>query len=333
MAAVDDVTGTVAAPEHRTLGEVRAKSYRTFAPEDVLFAKITPCMENGKSAVVPATLNGLGFGSTEFHVLRPKSGINPRFIWHYVRQDSFRRLAENHMTGSVGQLRVPVSFLDGFPIELPSQELQDEIVRVLDAAYASGRSSDLHLAAARRAIEQFRQGVLAAACSGRLTGDWRDMHEDARTVERAITELPSKKRRQPSDDDLSDLPLPDLPDSYLVSTVRAASVALEYGTSKRADTEHVGVPVLRMGNIQDGQLELHDLKYIRMDREIERLILEDGDLLFNRTNSPELVGKSAIFHGARQMTFASYLIRVRFAADVAESDFVNFWINSAWGKA
>src|SRR5262249_19653156 len=111
MAAVDDVSGAVTAPERRRLSEVRNKSYTCFAPADVLFAKITPCMENGKAAVVPAIDSGLGFGSTEFHVLRPRPGTNPRYIWHLVRQPSFRKLAESHMTGSVGQARVPVSFL------------------------------------------------------------------------------------------------------------------------------------------------------------------------------------------------------------------------------
>src|ERR1051326_3972627 len=62
MAAVDDATGTVARPEERRLGDVRSKSYRTFAPNDVLFAKITPCMENGKSAIVPPIPTGIGFG-------------------------------------------------------------------------------------------------------------------------------------------------------------------------------------------------------------------------------------------------------------------------------
>jgi type I restriction enzyme, S subunit len=109
---------------------------------------------------------------------------------------------------------------------------------------------------------------------------------------------------------------------------------LEYGTSKRADAaSNTGVPILRMGNIQGGQLELNELKYISVDREIEHLMLKSGDLLFNRTNSPELVGKSAVFHEQVPMTFASYLIRVRFAPEIAEPDFVNFWINSAWGKA
>jgi type I restriction enzyme, S subunit len=174
MAAVDDLTGEITKPEHRTLGEVRRKSYRTFMSGDVIFAKITPCMENGKAAVVPDIDNGLGFGSTEFHVLRPNSGVNPRFIWHLVRQESFRRFAEKHMTGSVGQARVPADFLRNLPIKLPPKDFQDRIVVALDTATSSGHIASGHVRVAQRAIKRFRQAVLAAACSGRLTTDWRE---------------------------------------------------------------------------------------------------------------------------------------------------------------
>lgn len=125
-----------------------------------------------------------------------------------------------------------------------------------------------------------------------------------------------------------------MPDAYVIGTISDAATLVEYGTSKRCDAPaNHGVPVVRMGNIQNGQLDLRDLKYCLRDGKIERLILEDGDLLFNRTNSPELVGKSAVYHGSEPMSFASYLIRVRFASDVAMPDFVNYWINSAWGRA
>jgi type I restriction enzyme S subunit len=79
-------------------------------------------------------------------------------------------------------------------------------------------------------------------------------------------------------------------------------------------------------------LELEDLKFCAESPELERLLLADGDLLFNRTNSPELVGKCAVFRGSRRMSFASYLIRVRFDPAVADPEFVNLWINSSFGR-
>jgi type I restriction enzyme S subunit len=87
-----------------------------------------------------------------------------------------------------------------------------------------------------------------------------------------------------------------------------------------------------MGNIQDGKLDFSDLKYCSVDDEIEGLMLEPGDLLFNRTNSPELVGKSAVYRADEPASFASYLIRVRFDSRAALPEFINYWLNSAWGR-
>ena len=178
MAAVDEVSGTVADVQTRNLGEVRRKSYRSFQPEDVIWAKITPCMENGKSAVVPDIPSGIGFGSTEFHVLRPKPGVEPRYVWHFVRQAGFRQRARDAMTGSVGQERVPTGFLGNATIPLPSSEEQRRIADLLDSALMSGRSAASHLATAHRVLYRFRQSVLAAACSSRLSADYRISSED-----------------------------------------------------------------------------------------------------------------------------------------------------------
>jgi type I restriction enzyme S subunit len=85
-----------------------------------------------------------------------------------------------------------------------------------------------------------------------------------------------------------------------------------YGTSAKASADRLGIPVLRMGNINGGRVDFTDLKYLPEDHaDVQKLKLEPGDLLFNRTNSAELVGKSAVFTSAEHMTFASYLIRVR----------------------
>lgn len=216
------------------------------------------------------------------------------------------------------------------PLPVPSLAEQRALAAATGAAASSASSAISHLSTARRAIERFRQAVLAAACSGRLTADWRDAHPQA--VATVPTVTPSRKRRSAEAEPL-DLEVPELPETYVLTTIGAAAVILEYGTSKKADNDATGVPVLRMGNIQDGRLALNDLKYCTTDREIERLIFQDGDLLFNRTNSLELVGKAAVFHEPERMTLASYLIRVRFAPEVADPDFVNYWINSAWGRS
>ena len=105
--------------------EVR-KGFTYFAENDVLFAKITPCMENGKGAVAKGLSGGIGSGSTEFHVLRPIEGkSNPYWLYIITMFELFRVGARKVMTGTGGQLRVPVGYLSDFPISLPPISLQD----------------------------------------------------------------------------------------------------------------------------------------------------------------------------------------------------------------
>jgi len=107
-----------------------------------------------------------------------------------------------------------------------------------------------------------------------------------------------------------------------------------YGTSEKAHVEPSGIPILRMGNIQDGRLDLTDLKYLYLaDRDKEKLVLQLGDVLVNRTNSPELVGKCAVFEEKDEYTFASYLIRLRVDLTKAVPQLVAAYINSPIGRA
>ena len=110
MPAVDAGNGFINVTQKRPFSEVK-KGYTGFLEGDVLFAKITPCMENGKMAVVPKLINGYGFGSTEFHVLRPKQGIDCRYLYYFVSSEIFRKNAAHYMTGAVGQKRVPVAHI------------------------------------------------------------------------------------------------------------------------------------------------------------------------------------------------------------------------------
>ena len=98
-----------------------------FRENDVLFAKITPCMENGKGGVARNLKNQIGFGSTEFHVLRPIETIsNSEWIYRLTTFKTFRKDAENNMTGSAGQRRTPKEFFDKYKVGLPPIELQNE---------------------------------------------------------------------------------------------------------------------------------------------------------------------------------------------------------------
>lgn len=131
MKAVDEYLQEIIVLGERSLGGVR-KGYTYFRDGDVLFAKITPCMENGKIAIAKNLKNGIGFGTTEFHVVRAKDGVLPEWIFYILRQPFFREAAKGKMTGSAGQKRVPVSFLETYKIPLPPLAEQKKIVARLD---------------------------------------------------------------------------------------------------------------------------------------------------------------------------------------------------------
>lgn len=117
--------GDIDASETKMYDVVKT-GFTYFAENDVLFAKITPCMENGKGAIAKGLYNGIGFGSTEFHVLRPISGkTNPYWIYTLTSFPEFRLNAANNMTGSAGQRRVPASFLENYLVSVPPIVLQN----------------------------------------------------------------------------------------------------------------------------------------------------------------------------------------------------------------
>ena len=125
MEAVDGLTGRIAKKITRPYSEI-SKGYTSFEDGDVLFAKITPCMQNGKSAIAENLSDGVGFGSTEFHVLQPKTDVIKEWIYYFVRTSEFRKRAEDHFEGSAGQQRVSTGFIKNSLIPLPST-LDDQI--------------------------------------------------------------------------------------------------------------------------------------------------------------------------------------------------------------
>jgi type I restriction enzyme, S subunit len=115
----------------RDIEDVRS-GYTQFFDGDVLIAKITPCFENGKGALVNGTLGGVGFGTTELHVLTPAPNLDGRFLYFTTASPPFRRLGEASMTGAAGQKRVPEDFVRDFRISVPPLPRQRAIADYLD---------------------------------------------------------------------------------------------------------------------------------------------------------------------------------------------------------
>ncbi|MBU1444217.1 MAG: restriction endonuclease subunit S [Gammaproteobacteria bacterium] len=139
----------------RSLKSVTA-GFTSFEEGDVLVAKITPCLENGKGAHAVGLENGIGFGSTEFHVLRTKPGNSPRFVFHLTQWRRFRHLAEGQMVGSAGQLRVPRAFFDEFQITSLSAGHQVRIAQILDTLDTAIHETEAIIAK----LKAVKQGLL-----------------------------------------------------------------------------------------------------------------------------------------------------------------------------
>lgn len=170
MAAVDEQLAAITSPEERPYAEVQ-KGYTAFAEGDVLFAKVTPCMENGKAAVAHNLIGGIGFGSTEFHVLRPDTRlILAEYLLHFIRQPAFREQAKAAFVGTGGLQRVPPDFFKRVKLPLPSLPEQRRIVDALKHVAPQSFHSAIEQA------KRLRSALIAEALSGRLTATWREQH-------------------------------------------------------------------------------------------------------------------------------------------------------------
>ena len=145
MSAIDGETGRVPAAPERRFEDVR-RGYTYFEERDVLFSKITPCMQNGKHFIANGLNGGFGFGTTELHVIRPKSGLFSEWIHCFVRQPSLLKSATYHFRGAVGQQRLPAEFITELLIPLPPLSEQERLIRqvverlaIIDQAKQSAR--------------------------------------------------------------------------------------------------------------------------------------------------------------------------------------------------
>ena len=336
MTRVAEEFGGIDVSDRRPFSSIK-RGYTQFRPGDVLFAKITPCMENGKIAIVPDIRPPVGYGSTEFFVMRPRAdGIGP-WIACCVARSRFLEQARQNMQGAVGQRRVPKVWLQDVSIPLAPLPEQRRIVARIESLFARLDEGVAALKRAQANLECYRASILKAAVEGRLTELWRKENPLQATGEELLRRILAERRKrweeeqcakftskgrkppnnwktkykEPVEPDASKLP--ELPDGWCWATVDQVSERVQYGSSTRTSSDHRGIPVLRMGNIQEGALNLDNLKYLPPDHsEFPKLLLAAGDLLFNRTNSAELVGKSAVYRGSPDpCSFASYLIRAR----------------------
>lgn len=173
------------------------KGYTKFQNNDVLFAKITPCMENGKSCVVHDLIQGVGFGSTEFHVLRCHAGMLPEYVFYFVVQKVFRSKAIPFMTGAVGQKRVPADYLRDYEIPVPTLAEQERIVAEIESRFERADALETTVDRALNDAEKLKQAVLKKAFSGELVPQNPDDEPASVLLDRIRAERAAEQRANP----------------------------------------------------------------------------------------------------------------------------------------
>ncbi len=276
MPAVDAVEGAITAPQTKSFAEVR-KGFTSFRNNDVIMAKITPCMENGKAAITRNLTNGLGFGSTEFHVLRPTTAVLPEYVYTFIRQESYRRAAEAEMTGSVGQKRVPQSFLEMTELPLPPLAEQGRIVSKVIEVLNQVRTSRQRLDRVPTILRSFRKAVLSAACSGRLTNDWRELNPAAEKASLLLEQMAVERRRRVLEangarkyrepDAVLPEDLPEVPNTWCWTNFDHCSWEITVGHVGPMKDRYVvnGIRFLRSQNVRPLHFDPSGLVYIPPD--------------------------------------------------------------------
>jgi len=168
MKFVSEKSKKIINQETKKLSQVR-KGYTYFKDDDVILAKITPCFENGKMAIAKELINGIGFGSTEYHVFRTQKEVITPFLFYFLQQNKFKGEAKRNMTGTAGQLRVPIKFIENYHISFPpSLSTQQSIVSSIESKFSVIDKVEEIVNNSLKKAEKLKKSILKSAFEGRL---------------------------------------------------------------------------------------------------------------------------------------------------------------------
>jgi len=287
--------------------------------------------------------------------------IDSRYLMRAINAPMVRARISEFQSGSTRK-RISRKNLETVPVPIPPLNEQRRIVERIEAMFDQIDRGVDSLRKARATLGLYRQSLLKSAFDGRLTADWRaknagNLEPPAALLSRIRKERDTRykaafeawqtaladwratgeKGRKPAKpkrlnsypDKFVDLQitLPDLPFGWVWAHLGWCSSGPEYGTAAKS-SESGDVPVIRMGNLQRGRIDWENLVYTSDPDEIEQYTLRAGDVLFNRTNSPELVGKTSLYKGERAALFAGYLVRVNQIEEIASGPYVTYFLNS-----
>lgn len=315
MAAVETESGRLDASELVEYSSVKGKSLTQFQENDVLFAKVTPCMENGKIALAHGLHGGRAVGSTELFALRSRGAIEPQYLMHYLLQSSVRQRAAHAMTGAVGLRRVPRGFLAALRIPLPPLPEQRRIISAIEDRI---RRIEIQCNSLRSILAR------VSSMQEQITPTW----VVGRHAETYGSLTPA---------DVDDGILPELRPGW--EWRRLGEIAEVVGgvtkdSKKQSDPSFVEVPYLRVANVQRGVLDLDNVSTIRVpESKAAQLFLQPGDVLLNEGGDRDKLGRGWVWEGQiENCIHQNHVFRARIHSHLVHPKIIA-WHANGFGKA
>lgn len=276
--------------ETKKWSEVK-KGFTQFQNGDVIFAKITPCFENGKAVVINEFPNGYGAGSTEYYVLRPINGlINPHWLFALVKTKDFLTNGALNMSGSVGHKRVTKEFVENYCLPVPPLAEQKIIAEKLDTLLAQVDSTKARLEQIPQILKRFRQAVLASVVCGKLsknTGQWK---------------------------------------TYLLKNI---CISISDGDHQAPPKSETGIPFLVISDVNKGQIDFGNVSrwvpesYYESLKEIRKPC--QNDILYTVTGS---YGIPVIVNTTKPFCFQRHIAIIKPNSSLIDYKFLAFYLES-----
>ena len=252
----------------------------------------------GKVGIIPSCIDGANLTENASKITNIK-GINQKYLCLFLKSE-FAQYQMQSATIATTQAKLALFRIESLTFPLPPLSEQQRIVERIEELFAKIDEAKERLQEVADSFAVRKAAILHKAFTGELTKQWR--------CENGVSD-----------------------ESWEEKTIGEICSSLKYGTSKKSSDDGE-VVVLRMGNLQNGEIDWSNLAYTSDEEDIKKYLLKSGDVLFNRTNSPELVGKTSIYRGEMPAIYAGYLIKLDYEKNIVVGDYLNYYLNSSKAK-
>lgn len=266
---------------------------------DITLSHINSIEHVGKTALITDAMLPLVHGMNLLR-LRFFEIYTPDLFQLYSQTYQYKNEIRSRINMAVNQVSINQKQLSSLEIPLPPLSEQQRIVEHIEELFAKLDEAKERLQEVVDSFAVRKAAILHKAFTGELTKQWR--------CENGVSD-----------------------ESWEEKTIGEICSSLKYGTSKKSSDDGE-VVVLRMGNLQNGEIDWSNLAYTSDEEDIKKYLLKSGDVLFNRTNSPELVGKTSIYRGEMPAIYAGYLIKLDYEKNIVVGDYLNYYLNSSKAK-